>query len=358
MSAEPSESRDAHVVLAPHIGPEYDRIIREIRRTVDAAGAHHIEYYDRGLPAVAADVLGIPELAGNVAGSRTVERVRRDFETIGRQLSHRMAELNASLLEIAGGRLIRTVFAAPDRAVLYFDIDEGQYVVGIALTEASVDNADRALSAMSARIRAERGLPDVNFGGFRAAENGTGVDTRPWDEGSEDEDSEDERTSASLPQPSKPLFASPFVDLVHRAWSAQRDHREELFQAQALSVLQPADLHFIALVRGGRTSAADLLDHDSLNAFFVGAGRAARRDALQKVGTEFLALNDLLDGLLRSVLNRRLTRTVLDVEKGALFLHRISREEFLLGATFDQRQVARADQRFQLLVQRFGASGA
>ncbi len=352
MPAEPSESREAHVVLAPHIGPEYDRIIRKIRRTVDAAGAHHIEYYDRGLPAVAADVLGIPELAGNFAGSRTVERVRRDFETIGRQLSHRMAELNASLVEIAGGRLIRTVFAAPDRAVLYFDIDEGQYVVGIALTEAAVDKADRALSAMSARIRAERGLPDVNFGGFRAAENGAGADTQPWD------DDEDDRTSASLPQPSKPLFASPFADLVHRAWSAQRDHREELFQAQALSVLQPADLHYIALVRGGRTSAADLLDHDSLNAFFVGAGRAARRDALQKVGTEFLALSDLLDGLLRSVLNRRLTRTVLDVEKGALFLHRISREEFLLGATLDQRQVARADQRFQLLVQRFGASGA
>jgi hypothetical protein len=390
MATEPHAALEPHVVTAPHIGDEYNGILREFRRTVRVDGAHHIEYYDRGLPSVAMDVLAYPELADSFRGSRTVDRARRDYEAIGRQLHHRMTELNASLLGAAGGRLIRTVFAAPDRAVLYFDIDDGQYVVGICLAAEALDTADLSLSETAARIRTARGLADPNYGGYRrgdgyapppatAAERGGARDPggagpsadepsgrpsgrasdRPPEAGTGDAHGARQHQTgpfASLPRPSAPVFVNPWASLVHRRWSPVRDGREELFQAQAQTVLQPVDLHYIALVRGGRISAADLLDHGDLNEFFVGPGRAARRDAFEKVGIEFLSLSDLLDGLLRSVLNRRLTRTVLDVEKGALYFHRLGRDEVLLGVTLDQRRVAEADRRFQLLVNRFTAA--
>ncbi len=385
MVTVPDDSLEPNIFTARHIGDEYNGIMREFRRAVAIAGAQHIEYYDRGLPTVAADLLAHPVLAENFRGARTVERARRDYETIGRQLNHRMTELNAALFGVAGGRLIRTVFAAPDRAVLYFDIDEGQYIVGVSLTADALDAADLTLSAAAARIRTARGLADPNYGGYHqggyyqppGAPSATGaVDARPREDAGEDHAGEDHAGGdhageveageveaggaahifASLPRPSVPVFANPWATLIHRRWSPLRDGREELFQAQAVNILQPADLQYIALVREGRVSAADVLDHSDLNEFFVGPGRTARRDAFERVGAEFLVLSDLLDGLLRSVLNRRLTRTVLDVEKGALYFHRISRDEVLLGVTVDQRRVADADRRFQLLVHRFTAA--
>ncbi|WP_055751913.1 hypothetical protein [Frankia sp. AvcI1] len=380
MVTVPDDSLEPHIFTARHIGDEYNGIRREFRRAVAIAGAQHIGYYDRGLPTVAADLLAHPVLTENFRGARTVERARRDYETIGRQLNHRMTELNAALFGVGGGRLIRTVFAAPDRAVLYFDVDEGQYIVGVSLTAQALEAADLALSAAAARIRTARGLADPNYGGYHqggyyqppAEPLATGaVDARLRDAAGDAAGGEvggesggepggsaggEAHVFASLPRPSVPVFASPWATLIHRRWSPLRDGREELFQAQAVNILQPADLQYIALVREGRVSAADVLDHSDLNEFFVGPGRTARRDAIEQVGAEFLVLSDLLDGLLRSVLNRRLTRTVLDVEKGALYFHRISRDEVLLGVTVDQRRVADADRRFQLLVHRFTAA--
>jgi hypothetical protein len=364
MVTVPDDSLAPNIFTARHIGDEYSGIMREFRGAVAIAGAQHIEYYDHGLPTVAVDLLAHPVLAENFRGARTVERTRRDYETIGRQLNHRMTELNAALFGVAGGRIIRTVFAAPDRAVLYFDIDEGQYIVGVSLTAQALAAADLALSEAAARIRSARGLADPNYGGYRQGgyyqsppepPAAGAVDARPRGDAGEAA-GEAAHVFASLPRPSAPVFANPWAALIHRRWSPLHDAREELFQAQAANILQPADLQYIALVREGRVSAADVLDHGDLNEFFVGPGRTARRDAFAQVGAEFLVLSDLLDGLLRSVLNRRLTRTVLDVEKGALYFHRISRDEVLLGVTVDQRRVADADRRFQLLVHRFTAA--
>ncbi|MCM3924140.1 hypothetical protein ND748_21035 [Frankia sp. AiPs1] len=368
MVTVPDDSLAPNIFTARHVGDEYNGIMREFRGAVAIAGAQHIEYYDHGLPTVAVDLLAHPVLAENFRGARTVERARRDYETIGRQLNHRMTEMNAALFGVAGGRLIRTVFAAPDRAVLYFDVDEGQYIVGVSLTAQTLAAADLALSEAAARIRTARGLADPNYGGYHQGGYyqspleplATGaVDARPGDDvegAAGGAPGGAAHVFASLPRPSVPVFANPWAALIHRRWSPLRDAREELFQAQAANILQPADLQYIALVREGRVSAADVLDHSDLNEFFVGPGRTARRDAFELVGAEFLVLSDLLDGLLRSVLNRRLTRTVLDVEKGALYFHRISRDEVLLGVTVDQRRVADADRRFQLLVHRFTAA--
>ncbi|EIV93066.1 hypothetical protein [Frankia sp. QA3] len=365
MVTVPEDSLEHHVATALHVGDEYNGIIREFRRAVRITGVQHVEYYDHGLPTVAVDLLEDPVLAAVFRGSRTVARARSDYETIGRQLNHRMTELNASLTGLAGGRLIRTVFAADDRAVLYFDVDNGQYIVGVCLTGDALETADRSLSETAARIRQARGMTDPNYGGYRGSGDtyrpappaGQASVDRPGETRAADAGGDAVHVFASLPRPSAPVFASPWASLIHRRWSSARDRREELFQAQAVNILQPIDLQYIALVRDGRMSAADVLDHSDLNEFFVGLGRSARRDAFEKVGVEFLALSDLLDGLLRSVLNRRLSRTVLDVEKGALYFHRLSRDEVLLGVTLDQRRVAHADQRFQQLVRRFTAAG-
>ncbi|WP_261565983.1 hypothetical protein [Frankia gtarii] len=381
------DSLEPHVMTAPHVGSEYDGIVREFRRAVRITGVQHVEYYEHGLPTVAVDLLEHPGLAAVFRGSRTVPRARADYEMIGRHLNHRMTELNASLAGMGGGNLIRTVFAADDRAVLYFDVDNGQYIVGVCLTGEALDDADRSLSRTAARIRRARGMTDPNYGGYLDSGDishladhpeppaGPSVEDRPDEARSTDAhahgradahadahaaddaaDSEGVHVFASLPRPSGPVFANPWASVIHRRWSSAPDHREEFFQALAVNILQPIDLQYIGLVRAGRMSVADVLDHSDLNEFFVGLGRSARRDAFEKVGIEFLALSDLLDGHLRSVLNRRLSRTVLDVEKGALYFHRLGRDEVLLGVTLDQRRVADADQRFQQLVHRFIAA--
>lgn len=338
---------EPHVVKAAHVGAEFNGILREFDAAVSVAGVQHVEYYDHGLPAVAVDVLHAASLVTEFRDSRTVERARRDYETIGRQLNHRMTEMNASLSGLASGRLIRTIFAADDRAVLYFDIDEGQYLVGVSLGADAIETADLTLSATATAIREARGASDPNYGGYR---RNTGTGPHPHE--ADAIPPTGPHAFASLPRPSSPVFASPWAAQIERRWSPMRDDREDEFQVEATKVLHPPDLHYVALVRGGTVTSADLLDHSDLDDFFVGPSRNSRREGYVKVGAEFLALSDLLDGLLRSVLNRRLTRTVLDVEKGALYIYRLSRDDFLLGVTLDQRQVAEADRRFQVLVRR------
>ncbi|KDA42782.1 hypothetical protein [Frankia sp. BMG5.23] len=352
MVTVPDDVVEPRIVTAPHVGDEYNGIRQKFRGTVAVTGAQYLEYYVHGLPTVSADLLHHPRLADCFRGSRTVERARRDYEIIGRQLNHRMTELNTSLAALANGRLIRTVFAAQDRAVLYFDVDEGQYIVGVSLGADAIESADLTLSRTATEIRAARGVGDPNYGGYHRGD-GTFLPSPTRADGSPDTGS---HPFVSLPRPSAPVFANPWASLIKRRWSPAGDSREEEFQAQAVSVLKPGDLQYMALVRGGTVSAADLMDHDDLNEFFVGLSREARREGLVKVAAKFLALSDLLDGLLRSVLNRRLTRTVLDVEKGALYFHRLSRDEFLMGVTLDQRRVSEADRRFQLLVRRLTAS--
>jgi hypothetical protein len=118
-----------------------------------------------------------------------------------------------------------------------------------------------------------------------------------------------------------------------------------------VSVIDQEDLHFVAYFgTEGCAFYTDVLDDADLRHFFHETSPEERRISYLRLGRQLDWLGHRLDTHLRSLESGTVIRTVLDVERGALFHYWVDRGRYLIGVTLDQRKVDVADDKMAKLV--------
>ncbi|MEO3800680.1 hypothetical protein [Nonomuraea sp. B1E8] len=118
-----------------------------------------------------------------------------------------------------------------------------------------------------------------------------------------------------------------------------------------VSVIDQEDLHFVAFFSpGGCAFYTDVLDDADLQHFFHESTPEERRITYLKLGRQIDWIGQRLDAHLRLLESGTVIRTVLDVERGALFHYWVDHGRYVVGVTLDQRKVGEADDKMAKLV--------
>ncbi|MFC4057026.1 hypothetical protein ACFOWE_01885 [Planomonospora corallina] len=118
-----------------------------------------------------------------------------------------------------------------------------------------------------------------------------------------------------------------------------------------VAMLDQDDLHFVAYYAGGRCCFyADVLDDVDLAHFFHDTTQEERRALYLKAGNQLIWLTERLDRQFRRLEGGALIRTVLDVERGGMYLYRVDRARYLVGVTLDERKTDVTDDKMAALV--------
>ncbi|MBB6350313.1 hypothetical protein FHU36_006885 [Nonomuraea muscovyensis] len=118
-----------------------------------------------------------------------------------------------------------------------------------------------------------------------------------------------------------------------------------------VAMLDQNDLHFVGYFTSERCRFyADVLDDADLAHFFHDTTQEQRRELYLRAGKQLQWLNTRLDRQFTEIESGVLIRTVLDVERGALYFYWIDSGRYLLGVTLDQRKVDVADDKMAQLV--------
>jgi hypothetical protein len=317
-------SKQARVIREDHAGPEFDARIALCTEAVNPEAVHHLAQYNYGTPDFSIDVFDHLDPA-SCSSLLDVPRCIRDAGCLGRQLHYMMRDIGASLEKCESGRLIRAVFNVGAGALLFYEINPGEYLVGVVLSASSVPAADMAMARAVGNIREGLSLPDQDPGGFAAIRSG--VENVPPIDG------------ASL-TPSR---------------SGTVDAADEVFLDIAAAELRRGSLHYAArFEKSVLTSSVDTLGDTGLSDYFTRITRRRRRVVYQELGGQFHTLSGSVDRALYGVVGRRTRRTVLDVEQGALYAEHRNRDEHILAVTLVQKWVNVADGHFDDLVRRYG----
>ncbi|MGN9844671.1 hypothetical protein ACTMTI_41745 [Nonomuraea sp. H19] len=118
-----------------------------------------------------------------------------------------------------------------------------------------------------------------------------------------------------------------------------------------VSVIDQEDLHFVAFFGPeGCAFYTDVLDDADLQHFFHDSTPEERRTTYLKLGRQLDWLGHRLGTHLRSMESGTVIRTVLDVERGALYHYWVDHGRYIIGVTLDQRKVGVADDKMAKLV--------
>lgn len=307
-----------------HVDADFDARSAICDRAVSPTSVHHLAQYRLGTFDFSADVLdrvGEGGLSGSVADRR------REVGFLGRQLRFMMRTIGASLENCDSGQVIRAVFDVGSGALLYYLIRPGEYLIGLTVDAASTQAADRAMAEATTGIRALLGLPGQSPGGFERAP-GSGEVLEPADR-----------------------------DRLHVSVGGVQTPADTVFVPLATEAVRGRELDYAARFENSVcTGAVDSFDVPDLAPHFTSISRRRRRAVHQEIGAQFLALSGSVDRALHGVLGQRVQRTVLDVEQGTLYFHRLGDSELLFGATLAQARVRVAGERFDDLVRRHAAA--
>jgi hypothetical protein len=118
-----------------------------------------------------------------------------------------------------------------------------------------------------------------------------------------------------------------------------------------VSMVDQEDLHFVAFFdTQGCCFYTDVLDDADLRHFFHETTADERRDGYLKIGRQLDWLGHRLDSQLSTMESGSVIRTVVDLERGALYHYWVDRGRYLVGVTLDQRKVDIADDKMARLV--------
>lgn len=256
------------------------------------------------------------------------EQDRPDLATTGRVFNLWFAELDRRLAGARTGRLIRTVVQGGNGGAYCYLADPGHTIIGFQRSGPPdlLAAIDEAMAGMLDRIREDMGQPDLNFGGFTSKHRDElrGIDP-PAENGA--------RSGPSGPA------------------HVLGDTGDPLFE-RASAVLDGTVLHWLAVLQDRTTVfAADRFDDEAAANFFSRMTVDGRRDFYQVFLGELATFVRRLDRGLRGVLGGPLARLVLDVQQGALVVHRLGPRRHLLGITLNQTKVAFAEAALLELVQ-------
>lgn len=310
------------VYQAPHVDAGWDDVVEMLLTAV--RGEHllcHLGHYTDGFDDLAVDVLG---------GQDTDHEEHRpeDYLAAARTLSSAVSELEADLVRVRTGSLIRAVLQTGEGAAYCDAVVPDQHLVGFAKTEPppaglpwtaarNVRAADELTSKLATGLRARVSRQSLNPGGWQTAH-----------------DPDDDVDPALVPV-ARPGSLRETGDVT----SALAD--------QCRKFVDSRDLHHVAWwVDGEPVFTIDVFDDTKVGRFFnEGITVAQRRRYYDDLCRRLPALVTQFGRICRKTLGGRLERVVLDVEQGAIYYYRVRACQFLVGVTLDQNEVASADEK-------------
>jgi hypothetical protein len=331
-TAEPSWiARRPYVQRARHIGGEFEAMIELAAGVVTASPhLHRIAHYTSGVFDFSVDVLDDvqPHL---VEPAEPVASRRGNYLRAGQHLTFIAGHEDTALEELRSGRLIRTVLHSDHGAIYCSPVRPAEYVTGLTLdrTREEIDAADRTLAHLVTTIRGQIGLGSQNPGGWQTSRPVQIPDSRAVESG---------------------LTSGP-RDGGQLVFRGEESHYVvNLFR----TAVSPVDLHYVAYFQDGNfVSSADCLGDPSIRHLFTQITPDARRRSYGGIGRRFKVLARQFGHLMRTGVNGRLVRAVLDVEQGAIYYYRISGEAYLVGVTISQPAVSMADDQMKKLAEEF-----
>jgi hypothetical protein len=245
---------------------------------------------------------------------------RTDFGTAGRLFSILFTELDRRLSGARTGRLIRVAVQTDDGGAYCYAVVPGNHIVGIQRVErpAGTTATDRLIIELVDRLRADIGQPDLDFGGVSS------------------------RRAAELRGPRPSLGSG------GPSWSGEPPHvvgdTADPQYDWAVSALDGQVLQWLAVVQDrAAVFIADRFDDEAAEKFFMAMGVEGRRRFYEEFAGDLTMFARRLDRMLRNVLGGPLVRLVLDLQEGALVVHRLGPRRYLLGITLDQTKAAFAE---------------
>lgn len=306
---------------APHVDARWDDVVEML---LTAIGRDHLlchlGHYTDGFDDVTVDVLH--------EDADHEEHEPDDYLQTARTLSTVVSELEAHLIAVRTGSLIRVVLQT-GQGVAYCDsVVPDQHVIGFGKTEPpppplpwtaarNVREADELTSQLATDLRARISLQSLNPGGWKAAR-----------------DPDDDVDPALVPT-ATPGSLRETGDVT----STLAD--------QCRKFVDPRDLHYVALWANDEpVFTIDVFSDVKVGRFFnESISVAQRRRFYAELGGRMPSLVKQFGRVCRKTLGGRPERLVLDVEQGAIYYYRVRACEYLVGVTLSQHEVVPADEK-------------
>ncbi|SDS53884.1 hypothetical protein [Actinoplanes derwentensis] len=286
-----------------------------LAQVADGGPLHHLAQCRNGVLDYSLDVLGDGTPMQRLADSGWAD------SSLDQQLAMTVTQLNRRLADAVTGELIRVVVECDDGGVICDSIVPGIHLIGAVAFDddggpdarARVAEADRGVALVASEVRNRLRLGSLNFGSYE---------------------------TPSVPEASHPdrprLFTSGATGHPHFSL--------------CVAALDTRDVHYVAFYRGGSLLfAVDVFDDGGVEHFFAFIARTTRRRFYEKVCNDSEAIVADLCRSAWPLVDLPPNRVVLDVEQGAIFFFQLSGDDYLVGVTLDQTQVANSDQKLHEL---------
>lgn len=255
------------------------------------------------------------------------------IELLGRNLSDCLTRLDGELADARTGRLVRIFIVAERGAVHCNEVTIGRHLVVVSLPAEAAEltlvparEADSEVADLTNRLRDVLKQKPFDYGGWLGYADRDAVAPDP----------ECGLTGRSV---------EPFVE----------DRDADAARA-CLAQVACQDLHYAAVYSDGeRIAAADVMHHRDLERYLYNNTVDDRRRFYAALGLRISDYVRELAAPARQVIGRSVRHLVLDVERGAVYFHRIRPRAYVVGVTLDQSQVAAAEQKVVAIARELGA---
>jgi len=153
LSTDRSHTENHTVALSryPSFDVSDEEVVALCRAQVHPDDVHFIGYYVNGSCRFHVDVLDNPQLNRYFRGTNREQR-RSAYERAGRQLHWIISRLSIYVKQLDGGILIRTVLDVEEGALYYYWIEKNVQLVGVAIDQPKVLDADEKLRRLANSI--------------------------------------------------------------------------------------------------------------------------------------------------------------------------------------------------------------
>jgi hypothetical protein len=305
---------------AGHAGGAYDADIAECRKMIsERAGLNYIAHVTAGICDFAVEMPGWSPRGQDMATAS---------ERAGRQLSLTVAELNSACEPLDSGVLIRVVVQGENGALFHVLKVPGQTFFGLAHNggRENIDRADRQLSRLAESAAGRVGSAPLLWGGFASRAGGSRLRLA-------------QDTGSQAPASGQPyVIASSGTGVPGAVAKACRQ------------ALHHDDLHYVGFFRRGRLVwYVDIFEDPALAPLFQRVSAWSRREGYDHLVRQITLQIRRFRQMLALVSSDHLTRLVLDVARGAIYVLPLSGDEALVGVTLLQADVERTDKKMAAL---------
>ncbi|WP_405990025.1 hypothetical protein [Streptomyces sp. NBC_00986] len=314
---------------AAHVTADSQEFIDLCAEALARDGLHHVAAYHRGVYNYSVDVLDGLGTDGLLPGGLSTGSSRELYIRVGRQLNFLLGRMDRALRPVESGRLIRTVLRLGEASVFHYYVRPGEYLTGVSLGQGNDESGDRAMARLATQFALTLRQRGLNYGGF------------------EEEGPKDPLRRSDLAVASGPTTEE---EALHTDRSGILGPDQDEIRALCVAALSAEDLHYAAYFDpAAGFLSADVLELAVLAPYFRNISRQERRDRYQDIARRLPFVVARLNHSLQAVLPGRLTRTVFDVDEGALYYFAAGSGPFLLGVTLHQDRVFHADIRMNML---------